>query len=301
MLAERTVASGGIAFGAAFDPEFRVRHVPAETLEEAKRFRKSKYVQSETGDCFRQVKRALDGGRRTVFFGTPCQAAGLLAVLGCRPKNLLTVDFYCHGVPSPLLFSKYVLHLENRLGGRLLSLDFRDKTNGWGVWFSAKSTNRSALRRADEDPFMIWFLSHHAIRESCLHCPFRGKRHVSDLTVGDYWNYCQTKQERNNASGISKVLVNTARGLEALRRVQSDLELEEREFSDKELGSAEPLPVPFSRRTFQRSIGNLDIRELAARFPTRLDRFQKSFRVFRQKARGWIRSRLSALRPPGRT
>ena len=39
-----------------------------------------------------------------LFTGTPCQVEGLKSFLGREENNLLTMDFICHGVPSPMIW-----------------------------------------------------------------------------------------------------------------------------------------------------------------------------------------------------
>lgn len=41
--------------------EYKVRHTSVETIEELKRFRNSKYVQSRVGYAFQQVRNELKG------------------------------------------------------------------------------------------------------------------------------------------------------------------------------------------------------------------------------------------------
>lgn len=43
-----------------------------------------------------------------LFSGTPCQIMGLKRYLHKEYDNLLAVDFVCHGVPSPLVWRKYI-------------------------------------------------------------------------------------------------------------------------------------------------------------------------------------------------
>lgn len=100
LLAKWTIAQGGVVCGAKFDQNWEVIHACAETLEDAMAFMTSKYVQSDTGDVFWQVKAHLQADRYVLFSGTPCQVAGLQSYLGQAYDKLITVDFACHGVPS---------------------------------------------------------------------------------------------------------------------------------------------------------------------------------------------------------
>ena len=49
--------------------------------KEIAKFRGSKYLQSQIGDSFKQVKDFLTEGKKVLFSGTPCQIAGLKAYL----------------------------------------------------------------------------------------------------------------------------------------------------------------------------------------------------------------------------
>ena len=51
------INNGGIVFGGAFDGNFYVKHTYAETESELSKFRSSKYVQSDMGTTFTEVKQ----------------------------------------------------------------------------------------------------------------------------------------------------------------------------------------------------------------------------------------------------
>ena len=80
-LACTTIARGGVVYGAAQVEVGRVRHMRAETLEEARAFRRSKYLPSDACGAYLSVKRDLNAGREVLFSGTACQIAGLNAFL----------------------------------------------------------------------------------------------------------------------------------------------------------------------------------------------------------------------------
>lgn len=125
VLAEDVLADGGVVYGAAFDVHNRLRHVRAESADALVPLTGSKYVQSEIGTAFCQVRADLKNGRRVLFTGTPCQVAGLYAFLGGDDANLLTADVLCHGVPSPAVFERY---LESLALGKSAGLSFATKT-----------------------------------------------------------------------------------------------------------------------------------------------------------------------------
>ena len=115
------VAMTGDCYGAEF---VRVEHDIAP-------LRGSKYLQAKVGDAYKQAKQDLLDGRRVLFTGTGCQINGLRCFLGKDYENLLCVDVICHGAPSPALWRKYARYQEEKNGGKLSTVNFRCKDNGW--------------------------------------------------------------------------------------------------------------------------------------------------------------------------
>lgn len=101
-----------MVFGARFNEQWEVVHDYTERENELVLFRGSKYVQSKIGIAFEKAKFFLDNKRKVLFTGTPCQIAGLRKYLRKKYDNLLTVDFICHGVPSPLVWRKYLQEIK---------------------------------------------------------------------------------------------------------------------------------------------------------------------------------------------
>ena len=153
LLAEQTICEGGVVFGARFDKNWEVEHCYAETLEELEPLMRSKYVQSRIGNTYKEAERFLKGGRKVLFVGTSCQIAGLHRFLKRDYDNLLTVDFICHGVPSPGVWRKYLGEIENCIPSRsevagkntvlsfslksmpvITGIDFREKQLGGYCW-----------------------------------------------------------------------------------------------------------------------------------------------------------------------
>ena len=118
LLAETIIQEGGVVFGARFNDDWEVIHDYTETKEELAAFRGSKYVQSRIGDSYCQAEQFLKKGRKVLFTGTPCQIAGLNLFLRKEYGNLLTVDFICHGVPSPGVWKSYLEELIALQGNR---------------------------------------------------------------------------------------------------------------------------------------------------------------------------------------
>jgi len=139
LIAEAIIQKGGVVFGARFNEKWEVTHDYTETIEGLAAFRGSKYVQSNIGDTYAAAEKFLKAGKEVLFSGTPCQIAGLKAFLQKDYDNLLTVDLVCHGVPSPLVWKRY---LDEFIGeivppptpkNNIVNIAFRDKVNGWNT------------------------------------------------------------------------------------------------------------------------------------------------------------------------
>ena len=107
-LAEKILERGGVVCGAAFKEDWTVHHIIVDNKEGLAKLRGSKYVQSDTEDCFKRIKALLKEDRWVLFSGTPCQVAGLYTYLGKEYDTLVTVDIFCHGAPSPGVWKRYL-------------------------------------------------------------------------------------------------------------------------------------------------------------------------------------------------
>ncbi len=218
LLAEETLSRGGVVFGARFDETWGVCHDYTETVEGLAPFRGSKYLQSRIGDNYQRAELFLKEGRPVLFTGTPCQIKGLVHYLGHVYDNLTTVDVVCHGVPSPMVWQRYLTTL--RAGqGKISGISFRDKSvSGWRRYdFVVQSTEGEGVRQFYGDNiYMRGFLHDLYLRPSCYACMAKGGRSQSDLTLGDYWGVERTCPDLDRAldedKGTSVVLIHSAQG-----------------------------------------------------------------------------------------
>ena len=238
-LALETIGRGGVVFGARFDENWDVVHGWTETAEGLGAFRGSKYVQSRVGDSYKEAESFLKSGREVLFSGTPCQVAGLRRYLRREYAGLLTVDFICHGVPSPGVWRSYLEEeVARQCDGKntvspapisghdalLEGVSFRNKARGWKKFsFSlslslpgGQGTKNSVFlcELLTENAYLRGFLADLYLRPSCHACPAKGLRSGSDVTVADYWGVGAVHPELDDDGGVSAVLVNTAAGQE---------------------------------------------------------------------------------------
>lgn len=244
LLAEATISEGGVVFGAKFDKDWDVVHDYTETIDGIADFRGSKYVQSTIGNTYGEAKKFLQTGRKVLFSGTPCQIAGLKKYLRKEYDNLLTVDIICHGVPSPLVWRRYIDEITGKLrvkcadGGKTVSslnekpvitgISFRDKTHGWKnygfrISYAALKAAENTVSESDMDiceshttnVFMRAFLSNTILRPSCYACAAKqGKAH-SDITIADFWGINKIDSAFNDDKGCCAIFLNTEKGINA--------------------------------------------------------------------------------------
>ena len=215
-LANAVLEKGGVVFGAAWTDGFTLAHVGVESSAELAKLRGSKYVQSATGDAFRQVKAHLQAGRPVCYCGTPCQIAGLKAFLGKDYDALFTIDLVCHGVPSMKMLRDDLEAVSGASVSALRDVRFRDKRRGWGVKGSIVTDDKRIAYHAGSSPYYFYFLKGEVYRESCYNCRFPAEGRQGDITLGDYWGIRgELVAQLDGADpdrGISCVLVNTEKG-----------------------------------------------------------------------------------------
>lgn len=203
-----------VIYGAAFDNNWKVKHIRVNDIDELKKLYTSKYVQSDMGDSFKQVKHDLDIGKEVLFAGTPCQVAGLKSYLSKEYNNLTTVDFICHGVPSPLVWQRYIIAMEKKLNNKITEISFRDKKDGWKNYYFKLSTANGDVfyEKHGENIYMKGFLKDLYLRPSCYDCKFKTLHRASDITLADFWGIEKTIPEINVEKGVSLCWASSEKG-----------------------------------------------------------------------------------------
>lgn len=231
-LAEKVLNERGVVFGARYDENWEVKHDFTENIEDLIYYRGSKYLQSRIEDSYQKIEAFLIEGRNVLFTGTPCQVAGLKRYLGREYDSLLTVDFVCHGVPSPGVWRSYLDETMTRLCDRnsvpadpiskdktcIESVSFRNKCLGWKKYcftLTLSATSRSGIKNTvslseffSDNTFMKGFLANLYLRPSCYACPAKCGKSGSDITIGDLWGAPLIIGNEDDDLGTSLVLIN---------------------------------------------------------------------------------------------
>lgn len=210
--AKCALESGWYVCGAAFDDEWHLCHIVSNDLSVLDRIRGSKYLQSDTTGCYKEIISLLKQGEKVLFLGTPCQAeAARRLVTSKLRENLLTCEIICHGVNSPVVWEGYKTYIEKKHQSALKSYNFRSKSKGWGKLRASYSFRNGKMV---DDPayrniFHSWFGQHYMMRESCFRCKFRTEERHSDIIIGDFWGIETIEPSLDVKAGASVIIINS--------------------------------------------------------------------------------------------
>ncbi len=229
ILAEFVIRKGGVVFGARFEDNWSVRYDYTETVDGLSVFRGSKYVQAEVGLAYKNVKKFLVQGRWVLFTGTPCHVSGLNHYLRKKYDKLLTLDFVCHSIPSPMVWRDYLKSVSSNR--QITYITFRDKSFGWdnyGIKVSGISSDMYTVQNFvhgshKENIYMRAFLSNLTARPSCFSCPARCYTSGSDIMMADCWGFNTYHPEINDNKGMSLVLPVSPKGIEIFNLLKDNL------------------------------------------------------------------------------
>lgn len=237
-------SSGGVGFevgralinkgykvcGVRYAPESqRAEHYIASSWTELIPSIGSKYIQSYTVDGF----KAIDRKCKYLVTGTPCQIDSFRRYINkfrCE-ENFVLMDFFCHGVPSMLMWEKYIYDIE-KITGKITYASWRNKGSGWqdsqvisidGETTENKNENNQSLmaericlyksRLSQGDLFFLFFLNNFCLNKTCYdNCKYHHKSSSADIRIGDMWG----KTYANNNKGVSAAIAYTQKGLNIL-------------------------------------------------------------------------------------
>lgn len=237
-LSQVILEDGGVVFGACYDKE--MHQVVHKSTEETsiENMLKSKYAESKLGDTYKKFETYLKDGKKVLFCGTPCQAAGLYNLKEkkwSRYKNqLFILDFLCEGVPSYKIFQEYIKDSENKSEKEIETIEFRSKSYGWNVHCMKiqYKDGTSRIIPSFSDSYMHTFIMDLTMnRRSCYACPFREKKY-SDVTIGDFWKVSNVDKSCVDNKGVSAIFVNSEAGNILIEKARKNLYIKELEDRD---------------------------------------------------------------------
>lgn len=230
-LAEKIIKMNGVVFGAAWGENHDLSHIMIDKIENLSKLMKSKYVQSNTKNTFKEAKEALDKNIFVLYSGTACQIAGLKMYLNKDYLNLYTVEVACHGVPSIGLFKKYIEWREKQNNSKVIECTFRtkDKHQG-GEHYKLKMSfenGKTKYFHFQKDPYYNAFINGVSIRKTCYDCKYKKERRIADFTLCDFWGIEKVKKDFPANHGVSAVLINSKKAKELFNDISKKICFEE--------------------------------------------------------------------------
>lgn len=227
----------------------RTEHFIFDSIDDLYLATGSKYIQSYSANALSSIDWTQG---KYVIVGTPCMISSVrkLARMHKAEDRMLLIDFFCHGVPSYLMWQKYLQHVQG-LVGEIRHISWRNKDNGWQESTAMKARGdkgRYLSFLSNGDLFFEFFLRDRCLNDCCYDdCVFKQTHSHADIRVGDLWS--ANMRFKDNRLGINSILVITSRGENALLSSKA-IELE-REDLQTALGTqmkySPKRPVSFGR------------------------------------------------------
>lgn len=213
-IAEWILDTNGLVVGAAYDNDFNVVHKIIESKDELYALQGSKYLQCKADNItFKHIRKELKNGRKVLYSGMACQVEGLKSFLRKDYDNLYTIDLICMGIPSYVVWQKY---LTTFFGNeQIKSINFKEKSIGWDTFtFRVDTDKRIFKERGMHNLYLRSMFLSWNMRPSCFKCPFKNAKRISDFTLADAWGVSHSTPEINDNKGLSSVVVHSKKGLE---------------------------------------------------------------------------------------
>lgn len=212
-IAECIIEQGGIVVGIGYDEDFNAVHKIIDRKEDIKVLQGSKYLQCKADNVtFKHIKTELINGRMVLYSGMACQVEGLKSYLRKDYPNLYTIDLICMGIPSYMVWQKYLKTYFD--GENIKSVNFKEKSVGWDTFtFRIDTDKRTFKERGMHNLYLRSMFLSWNMRPSCFKCPFKHAERFSDFTLADAWGVSKTVPEINDNKGLSSVIVHSSKGM----------------------------------------------------------------------------------------
>ena len=237
-IGEKLIKQGYKACGVRYNTEKqRAEHFIATTPQEYIPSIGSKYIQSYTLEAFKAINRK----EKYLIAGTPCQIDSFRRYIRKFKveKHFILLDFFCHGVPSMYVWTKYLKEIEEK-SGQTSYVSWRNKFVGW---IGDQSLERNDIpeveknkwaesyriyirgnkgyyisNQSGKDNFYSLFLSNICLGKACYEkCKYKYINSSADIRIGDLWGTVY----RENEEGVNALLTFTAKGREIVESLEN--------------------------------------------------------------------------------
>lgn len=270
------LSKGYSVYGAAFDSNLQLKCTCATNETELLPLMKSKYLQSDFREKYTEIQTRLKNNEKIFVVSTPCQIAALKNFLKNDYANLITVDFFCHGVPSQHFFDICNRYDElEKYRGKIINYDFRSKKkNGTTPHYYTIEYEKSGKTKIKtgyyfDSTFYALFQQYISLRESCYNCRFSEVSRYSDITIADFHEIDRYYNGINRFDGVSTVVVNTFRGQDLFDNCKDTLFVHEMNLEKliaDDICFSGGTPRPSNRDKFLKDYNKMDIKDLANKY-----------------------------------
>lgn len=219
-IARRFIQNGGVVYGVAFSSPFNVEHIRVSDVVSLEKIKGSKYIQSNMLNCFQNLRKDLENGKKVLFSGTPCQV-GIIRNLFGKYKNLFLIDVICFGYMSNGVYQNYLSGIEKKYNSKIKNLIFRDSShmnmlhieleNGCHYFYQMRDNPKNGIYK--------FFCDRSLIKETCSICKYRSEERIGDISLSDY-PYTLSDKIDPNRYGVSIIYINTGKGFDLMRDVE---------------------------------------------------------------------------------
>ena len=268
LAANYVLENNGYVCGASFtDDWLSVEHIIINDKKDLDKLRGSKYIKSDLGNIFIEIKKLLNENKQVLFSGCPCQVSALNSYLDKDYDNLITIDLLCNSIVPQKIWQKYLREkfTDDEIKN-IKYVSFRDKEKfGWGagIYFKLNNNNNNNNNNREylenNNLYMMLFGNHIAIEDECFKCKYSRLERCSDITIGDFWG---TKNP--DSKGVSLVFINSIKGNNIFNKVKANAKckyIKEYTFPNGGLGRIN-YPIFNSRKYFFDNLDNETLEEL---------------------------------------
>lgn len=221
--------NNGVVYGAKLDEDMVVRHHRATSKNDRDFFRESKYVQSELKDIFKYVESDLKSNKIVMFTGTGCQCDGLRSYLKNKniiTENLILADVVCHGVPSPKMFTEYLMWHKEREHSDVKEFKFRDKEKY--TWAEGIEKITFANGKVKYQDYFTGSIFTNFVRPCCYQCKYTTPYRNSDVSFADFWGSEQSAPEFTDyKNGCSLILIHSGKAEKIFNSITDSIKYKE--------------------------------------------------------------------------
>lgn len=215
-LYEYALDNGYKCFGVYYDDE--VHKAKAFVIKEKKdieKARHSKYIPVYAENVLHEVVFSTD---KWLIIAQPCMLYGIKKSLQNNRINLenyIFIDFFCHGVPSQLLWNKQIQEISKKYG-EIKEVNFRSKNACWHAYLLSFISFGKQIYKKNV-PFYDLFFSDYMLNSACSDCTVRNLTNIPDIRIGDFWG----KKFDLSLEGVSAVVCFSEKGKELVHKINN--------------------------------------------------------------------------------